>query len=53
MEFALAMALKPLGALILFGCIALPGRIAVQKWMKPGKLKTFLLTPIGKQTKTD
>ena len=47
MTFALAMIFKPLVALFLFGCCALPGRIAVQKWMKPGKLKSFLLTDIG------
>lgn len=47
MSFALAMLIKPLVALFLFGCCALPGRIAVQKWMKPGKLKTLLLTDIG------
>lgn len=42
----IALLLKPLGALILFGCIALPGRILVQKYMKEGKLKRFLLLRI-------
>lgn len=42
----IAILLKPLAALILFGCIALPGRILVQKYMKDGKLKRLLLTRI-------
>jgi hypothetical protein len=42
----LAVLLRPLGSLILFGCIALPGRILVQKYMKDGKLKRFLLMRI-------
>lgn len=48
MTWALAAALKPLGALILFGLICLPVRIAVQKWMPDGKLKRLLLRPVGK-----
>jgi hypothetical protein len=43
MELFLATALKPLVLLILFGLICLPVRIAVQKWMRDGKLKRFLL----------
>ncbi len=46
MEWFLALALKPLAALILFGLIALPGRIAVQKWMPEGRLKRLLLKRI-------
>ena len=42
----IALLLRPLGALIMFGCIALPGRIFVQKYMKEGKLKRFLLLRI-------
>lgn len=39
----LAMAIKPLALLVLFGLICLPVRLAVQKWMRDGKLKRFLL----------
>lgn len=45
--WTIAILLRPIGALILFGCIALPGRFLVQKYMKDGKLKRFLLRPIG------
>lgn len=50
MTWVLAAFFRPLAALVLFGVICLPFRIAVQRWMKPGKLKSFLLTPIGKKT---
>ncbi len=43
----LSILLRPFGALILFGCIALPGRLLVQKFMKDGKLKRLLLRRIG------
>jgi hypothetical protein len=43
MELLLAMVLKPLAVLVLFGCIALPVRLLVQRRMKDGKLKRFLL----------
>lgn len=39
----LALILKPLGALILFGLICLPARLAVQRWLPPGRLKRLLL----------
>lgn len=40
--WVLGIALKPLVVLGFFA-IAILGRLAVQKWMKPGKLKNFLL----------
>lgn len=43
---ALAFILKPLVALVLFGLILLPARLAVQRWMKDGKLKRILLTRV-------
>ena len=42
MSVFLAAALKPLALLLLFG-VALCGKIAVQRWMRDGKLKRFLL----------
>ena len=36
------IALKPLVVLGLFA-VAIFGRLAVQRWLKPGKLKEFLL----------
>lgn len=45
--WVIALLLKPFGALILFGCIALPGRLLVQRYMKDGKLKRLLLRPIN------
>jgi hypothetical protein len=48
MEYtAIAMLLKPFAALLLFGVILLPFRIAVQKWMPEGRWKRLLLTRIG------
>lgn len=43
MTWLLAVVLRPFAALVLFGLICLPARYAVQRWMKPGKLKTLLL----------
>ena len=48
MSWLLAVVLKPIGSLVLFGLICLPARIAVQKWMPDGKLKRLLLKPISK-----
>ena len=39
----IALLVKPLVALVVIGGIALPIRLAVQKWMPDGKLKRFLL----------
>lgn len=40
---AIAMLLKPLAALVFFGLILLPIRLAVQKWWPDGKVKQLLL----------
>lgn len=47
MEWAIAVVLRPFTALILFGLICLPARLAVQKRMKEGRLKRLLLLRIG------
>jgi len=49
MTWMLAVIFRPLAALILFGLICLPFRIAVQKWMPNNGLKKLLLTPIGRK----
>lgn len=41
-----AMALRPL-ALVLILAMVYPARIAVERWMKPGKLKSVLLRRVG------
>jgi len=48
MEWAIAVALRPLGALIMFGLICLPARLAVQRWMADGPLKRLLLKRVGR-----
>jgi hypothetical protein len=45
MTLALALILKPLGVLLLFGS-AIPFRILAQRFLKDGKLKRFLLFKI-------
>ena len=45
----LAIALKPLAALIMFGLICLPIRLAVQKWFPESRIKRLLLRPVIKQ----
>lgn len=44
---AIALILKPLFLLLIFGGIALPIRWAVHKWMREGRLKTLLLKRRG------
>ena len=44
----IAVVLRPIAALILFGLILLPAKYAVQKWMPEGKLKRLLLTQVAK-----
>ena len=39
--------LKPFGALVIFGCIALPIRLAIRRYMKDGWLKEQILKPRG------
>lgn len=43
----LSLLLKPLVAFIIFGCIALPIRWAVNKWMPECRLKNILLKHRG------
>jgi hypothetical protein len=47
MTWYLALLLKPFIALVIFGFICLPIRLAVQRWMRDGPLKRLLLTRIG------
>ena len=46
MTWLLAVVLKPFAALVLFGLICLPARLAVQRWMPEGKFKKMLLTDL-------
>lgn len=41
-----AFALKPLFLLAVFGLVLIPARLAVQRFMKDGKLKRLLLKRI-------
>lgn len=52
MTWMLAVIFRPIAALILFGLICLPFRIAVQRWMPNNGLKKLLLTPIGRKKST-
>lgn len=45
MTWALGIALRPFGALLIFGCIALPIRMAIAKWVPEGKIKDTILKP--------
>jgi len=47
MNLAWALLLKPFVALVVIGGIAVPGRLAVQRWMKDGTLKRLLLRRIS------
>jgi len=49
MEWAIAVVLKPLAALVVFGLIRLPARLAVQKWLPEGRLKRLLLLRVTKR----
>lgn len=52
MSWALAVALRPLGSLLLIVVFGLPARLAVQRWMPEGKLKRVLLMPLrGKKAR--
>ena len=42
-----AVALKPFVALLLFACFGIPARLAVQRWLRDGKLKRLLLFRVG------
>ena len=43
----IAMFLKPFVALVVFGCICLPARMAVQR-LPDSRFKRLLLTPVRK-----
>lgn len=48
MSWLIALVLRPFVALIVFGLICLPARLAVQRYMPPGRLKSLLLLRVGK-----
>jgi hypothetical protein len=48
MEWLIAVVLRPFAALVLFGLICLPARLAVQRWVPPGRVKSLLLLRVGK-----
>lgn len=41
--WAWAVLLKPVGAFVLFLCVLIPARMAVERFMKDGRLKRLLL----------
>lgn len=47
-NWLLALFLKSFIALIVFGFICLPIRLAVRRWMPDGRVKRALLKPIGR-----
>ena len=51
MTWLLALVFRPIAALILFGLICMPARLAVQR-MKPGKLRSLLLYEIRRTKAT-
>ena len=48
MTWVIAVVLRPFAALVLFGLICLPARLAVQKWMPDGRTKRLLLLRVGR-----
>jgi hypothetical protein len=48
MEWLYALVLKPFVVLVIFGLVCLPVRLLVQRKMRDGKLKRFLLRPISR-----
>lgn len=48
MTWMIAVLLRPFAALLLFGLICLPARLAVQKYMKDGRMKRLLLLRVGR-----
>lgn len=46
MSWLLAVLLKPLGAFLIFGCVAFPIRYVLHKYLKDGKLKRLLLSDL-------
>lgn len=49
MSIAIAMILRPFLALFVFGLIALPLKMVFERFYPNGRVKRFLLRPIGKQ----
>lgn len=50
MTTLLAMVIRPLVALILFGGIVIPLGMAFERYFPDGKVKRFLLTPLRRNT---
>jgi hypothetical protein len=48
MTWLLAVILRPFAALVLFGLICLATRLAVHRWLRPGRLMSLLLKPVGR-----
>jgi hypothetical protein len=46
--WVIAVVLRPFAALVLFGLICLPARLAVQKYMRDGAFKRLLLKRVGR-----
>ena len=45
--------LKPFAALVLFGLICLPARLAVQRWVPDGRVKRLLLQRVGRRRRAE
>lgn len=50
-SLSIALLLRPFAALVLFGLICLPARLAVVRWVPEGKVKRVLLTPVVRAKK--
>jgi hypothetical protein len=48
MSWFIAIALRPFASLVLFGLICLPARLAVQRYMRDGRMKRLLLSRVGR-----
>ena len=48
---AIAIVLRPIAAIIVFGLILLPIRLAVQQWFPEGRVKRLLLTRVNRWPK--
>lgn len=48
-SLSIALLLRPFAALVLFGLICLPARMAVRRWMPEGRVKSVLLSPVGRK----
>jgi hypothetical protein len=48
MTWLIAVVLRPFAALVLFGLICLPVRLAVQRWLPAGRVRSLLLTRVGR-----